>query len=113
MLRMRLSRSGQFPSHRQLVRVEASKPLRLSFKDIQPIPVDGCRYVDDRGSKQRDITSFQVVVRVKPDKTSKRAASCQVIIVQLRWTHGEVELGWIQYKKFGPGGLRVDTPHAE
>ena len=67
-------------------------------KIFQLTPVGGCRYVDDRDSKQGDITSFQVVVRVKPNKTSKCAASCQVIIVQLGWTRGEVELGRIQHR---------------
>ena len=77
--------------------VEAPKQLRISCRKIQQNLVGGCRHADD-SSKQGDSTSFQSIDGETPDKTSKFAASCQNVLVELGWIHGEVELDRKQHK---------------
>ena len=84
--------------------MEAPEQPRLSCREVQSTTVGGCRHADGRGSEQRDSTSLQALVVETRDKTSKLAASCQIVAVQMGWLHGKMEMNSRQHKQFDPGG---------
>ena len=50
------------------------------------------------------IISLRAVIRVKPGETKHLATLCKIMIMQMGWLHGEVEMDIEKYKQFNPGG---------
>ena len=86
-----------------------SEQAHLLCREMPSPAVSSCRHADGRGLDQGDNTSLRPIVGKTLDQTSKLAGSCQIIIEQMGWLHGEVDMG-IQQRNRRPCDL-VDNLH--
>ena len=78
--------------------MEAPKQPRLLYREIRSTTVGGCRHANVEGLEQGDSISLRAIVGAKPGKTTHLATLREIVILQMDWPHGEVEMGNEQHK---------------